>query len=70
MRCRVSFSDINLSNVPILHGLVSVKGLNGKIATVEKWAEKRNCTEKAVCARASESHCCYATAGKLVTPRG
>lgn len=35
----VSDSDINLSNVPLLHGLVSVKGLNGRIATTEKRAE-------------------------------
>lgn len=45
---------MNLSHVPILHGLVSVKGLNGQIATTEEWAEKGSYTEKAKCARASE----------------
>lgn len=49
----VSDSVINLSNAPLLCGLVSVNGLDREIATTEKLAEKRKHTEKAVCERQS-----------------
>lgn len=44
----VSDSVINLSNAPLLCGLVNVNGLDEEITTTEKWAEKEKHTEKTV----------------------